>query len=31
MRGRTVKEIIIVLNPITSGYGQYWKHVVEVD
>lgn len=28
MRGRPVKEIIRVLNPITRGYGQYWKHVV---
>nr|WP_239695531.1 group II intron reverse transcriptase/maturase [Priestia filamentosa] len=28
MRGRPVKEIIRVLNPIIRGYGQYWKHVV---
>jgi RNA-directed DNA polymerase len=28
MRGRPVKEIIHVLNPIIRGYGQYWKHVV---
>ncbi|MCU7713096.1 reverse transcriptase domain-containing protein, partial [Priestia megaterium] len=29
MRGRPVKEIIRVLNPIIRGYGQYWKHVVD--
>ncbi|MGG0465420.1 group II intron reverse transcriptase/maturase [Priestia aryabhattai] len=28
MRGRPIKEIIHVLNPIIRGYGQYWKHVV---
>jgi RNA-directed DNA polymerase len=28
MRGRPVKELIRVLNPIIRGYGQYWKHVV---
>ncbi|NEW04360.1 group II intron reverse transcriptase/maturase [Bacillus megaterium] len=28
MRGRPVKKIIRVLNPIIRGYGQYWKHVV---
>ncbi|MEE3896235.1 group II intron reverse transcriptase/maturase [Priestia megaterium] len=28
MRGRPVKEIIRVLNPIIRGYGHYWKHVV---
>ncbi|UYV55657.1 reverse transcriptase N-terminal domain-containing protein [Priestia megaterium] len=28
MRGRPVKEIIRVLNPIIRGYGQYWKNVV---
>ena len=28
MRGRPVKEVIDVLNPIIRGYGQYWKPVV---
>nr|WP_252288461.1 group II intron maturase-specific domain-containing protein [Priestia megaterium] len=28
MRGRPIKELIRVLNPIIRGYGQYWKYVV---
>ncbi|RJS62943.1 group II intron reverse transcriptase/maturase [Priestia filamentosa] len=28
MKGRPVKEVIDVLNPIIRGYGQYWKPVV---